>query len=85
MENKVLTVGPNLTINDHKGKHSREDLARAVCYWEDKINLITDLRPLAICFGAGSTTFQTVALLLAIISSGRNYYKFDQLSPVAIS
>lgn len=84
MENKVLTVGPNLTINDHKGKHSREDLARAVCYWEDKISLITDPRPLAICFGAGSTTFQTVALLLAIFSSGRNYYKFDQLSPGAI-
>jgi hypothetical protein len=84
MENKVLTVGPNLTINDHKGSHSREDLSRAVSYWEDKINLITDPRPLAICFGAGSTTFQTVALLLAIFSSGRNYYKFDQLSPGAI-
>lgn len=84
MENKVLTVGPNLTINDHKGQHYREDLARAVSYWEDKISSIIDSRPLAICFGAGSTTFQTVAVLLAIISSGRNYYKFDQLSPGAL-
>ena len=84
MENKVLTVGPNLIINDHYGRHTRNELARAVAYWEDKINSVDSTRPIAICFGAGSTTFQTIALLLAIISSGRNYYKFDQLSPGAI-
>lgn len=84
MENKVLTISPNLVINDHNGSHTRDDLARAVAYWEDKITSVNDPRPIAICFGAGSTTFQTIALLLAIISSGRNYYKFDQLSPGAI-
>ncbi len=84
MENKVLTISPNLVINDHNGSHTRDELARAVAYWEDKINSVNDPRPIAICFGAGSTTFQTIALLLAIISSGRNYYKFDQLSPGAI-
>ena len=84
MENKVLTISPNLVINDHNGSHTRDELARAVAYWEDKITSVNDPRPIAICFGAGSTTFQTIALLLAIISSGRNYYKFDQLSPGAI-
>lgn len=84
MQNIILTVGPNLIINDHAGQHSRNDLARAVSYWEDKINSINDPRPLAICFGAGSTTFQTIAVLLAIISTGKNYYKFDQLSPGAV-
>lgn len=84
MENKILTVSPDLIINDHNGSHTRDELAKAVSYWEDKINSVSDPRPIAICFGAGSTTFQTVALLLAIISSGRNYYKFDQLSPGAV-
>lgn len=84
MQNITLTVSPNLTINDHRGHYNREHLARAVAYWEDKISSIVDPRPLAICFGAGSTTFQTVAVLLAIFSSGRNYYKFDQLSPGAV-
>jgi hypothetical protein len=84
MENKVLTISPSLVINDHNGSHTRDELARAVAYWEDKITSVNDPRPIAICFGAGSTTFQTIALLLAIISSGRNYYKFDQLSPGAI-
>lgn len=83
MKNIVLTVGPKLIINDHHGRHYRHELSRSVAYWLDKINSINDPRPLAICFGAGSTTFQTVALLLAIISSGKNYYKFDQLSPGA--
>lgn len=84
MQNIVLTINPNLVIKDHKGIHTRQDLSRAVSYWEDIINSIDDSRPIAICFGAGSTTFQTVAVLLAIISSGKNYYKFDQLSPGAV-
>lgn len=84
MENKVLSISTNLVINDHYGSHTRDELTRAVAYWEDKITSVNDPRPIAICFGAGSTTFQTIALLLAIISSGRNYYKFDQLSPGAI-
>jgi acyl-CoA synthetase (AMP-forming)/AMP-acid ligase II len=83
LNNIILTVGPNLTIHDYSGDYTRQDLARAVSYWRKQIDLITDPRPIAICFGAGSTTFQTVAVLLAIIDSGRNYYKFDQLSPGA--
>lgn len=83
LNNITLTVGPNLTVHDYSGDYTRQDLARAVSYWLDKINTIVDPRPLAICFGAGSTTFQTVAVLLAIIESGRNYYKFDQLAPGA--
>ena len=79
----TLTVGPHLTVNDYSGDYTRYDLARSVAYWLDIINSVSDPRPLAICFGAGSTTFQTVAVLLAVIASGRNYYKFDRLTPGA--
>lgn len=79
----TLTVNDNLVIKDYSGQYTRQDLSKSVAYWLNKINQISDQRPLAICFGAGSTTFQTVAVLLAIISSGRNYYKFDQLAPGA--
>jgi acyl-CoA synthetase (AMP-forming)/AMP-acid ligase II len=77
----TLTVSDNLTVTDYSGTYTRHDLARSVAYWSNIINNVSDPRPLAICFGAGSTTFQTVAVLLAIIDSGRNYYKFDQLAP----
>lgn len=83
MDNIVLRVGSKLIINDYAGRHYRHELSRSVAYWLDKIDSINDPRPLAICFGAGSTTFQTIALLLAIIASGKNYYKFDQLAPGA--
>jgi hypothetical protein len=83
LNNITLTVGPDLTVHDYSGSYTRQDLSRAVSYWRNKIDLIIDSKPLAICFGAGSTTFQTVAVLLAIIDSGRNYYKFDQLGPGA--
>jgi len=82
--NTTLTVSDNLTVTDYSGSYSRTNLAKAVAYWANIIENITDPRPLAICFGAGSTTFQTVAILLAIIDSGRNYYKFDQLAPGAV-
>ena len=79
----TLRVSDNLTIVDYTGTYTRKDLARAVSYWKNKIEQIADPRPIAICFGAGSTSFQTVAVLLALIDSGRNYYKFDQLAPDA--
>lgn len=79
----TLTVSDQLKINQSGNSFSRPELARAVAYWEDIINSISDPRPIAICFGSGATTFQTIAVLLAIISSGRNYYKFDQLAPGA--
>ena len=79
----TLTVNPHLTVTDYSGDYTRQDLARAVAYWLDIVNSVTDSKPLAICFGAGSTTFQTVAVLLAIIASGKSYYKFDQLAPGA--
>ena len=82
--NTTLTVSDNLTVTDYSGSYARTDLAKAVAYWADIIENITDPRPLAICFGAGSTTFQTVAILLAIINSGKNYYKFDQIAPGAV-
>ena len=69
----TLTVGPHLTVNDYSGDYTRNDLARSVAYWLDIINSVSNPRPLAICFGVGSTTFQTVAVLLAVIASGRNY------------
>ena len=78
-----ITVSNNLTIRDYSGTYSRSDLAKAVAYWKNKIESVTDPRPIAICFGAGSTSFQTVAVLLALIDSGRSYYKFDQLAPGA--
>lgn len=85
MQNHItLTVSNTLElITDFTGSYSRNDLARAVAYWTNLINDISDPRPIAICFGAGSTSFQTVAVLLALIDSGRNYYKFDQLAPGA--
>lgn len=78
-----ITVSNNLTIRDYSGTYTREDLAKAVAYWKNKIESVADPRPIAICFGAGSTSFQTVAVLLALIDSGRSYYKFDQLAPGA--
>ena len=82
--NTTLTVNNNLIVTDYSGTYTRKDLATAVAYWTSIINSVSDPRPLAVCFGAGSTTFQTVAVLLAIIDSGRNYYKFDQLAPGAV-
>ena len=79
----TLTVNDNLVIKDYSSQYTRQDLSKSVAYWLNKINQISDQRPLDICFAAFSTTFQTVAVLLAIISSGRNYYKFDQLAPGA--
>ncbi len=80
----TLTVSNTLeSITDYKGSYTRTDLSKAVAYWLNIINNIADPRPIAICFGAGSTTFQTVAVLLALIDSGRDYYKFDQLAPGA--
>lgn len=79
----TLKINPVLTICDYSGDYTRQDLAKAVAYWLEIINNINDSRPLAICFGTGSTTFQTVAILLAIIDSGKNFYKFDQLAPGA--
>jgi len=84
MSKITLTVNPQLTITDYSGVYSRQHLAKAVSYWLDKIAAVHDTRPIAICFGAGSTTFQTVAVLLALIHSGRSYYKFDQLAPGAV-
>jgi hypothetical protein len=79
----TLTVSKQLIINQSGKTFTRSDLAKAVAYWRHIIDGINDPRPIAICFGSGSTTFQTVAVLLAIIDSGRNYYKFDQLAPGA--
>lgn len=78
-----IRVSDSLTIRDYSGTYTRDDLAKAVAYWKNKIDTVTDPRPIAICFGAGSTSFQTVAVLLALIDSGRSYYKFDQLAPGA--
>jgi len=85
MQNQItLTVSNTLeSITDYSGSYTRNDLSKAVAYWSSVISNVTDPRPIAICFGAGSTSFQTVAVLLALIDSGRDYYKFDQLEPGA--
>jgi hypothetical protein len=83
MQDITLTASPNLIIKDPTGVYTREQLARAVAYWCEIINSIDDPRPVGVCFGASATSFQSVALLLALISTARDYYKFDQQGPVA--
>jgi hypothetical protein len=77
MHDVTLTANANLVIKDPAGTYTREQLSRAVAYWCDIIESITDPRPVGICFGTGTTSFQSVAVLLALISCARDYYQFD--------
>lgn len=72
-----LEVSKQLTIKDSKGSYNRCQLARAVAYWQDYLQALNDDRPVGLWYGWSSTSFQTIALLLAIIDSGRSYYKFS--------
>lgn len=82
MKSILLSVSPNLIIKDTTGDYDRPALARAVAYWLDKIEEITDPRPIGICFGNQTTSFQSVALLLATFKSGKDYFKVDRVDAI---
>lgn len=77
MEDIVLTVSDNLIIKDPQGEYTRQQLARAVGYWKNFIAENDNGYPFGIAHVGASTSFSSIAVLLALIDYGKDYVKFD--------
>lgn len=77
MEDIILTVSKNLVIKDPSGEYTREHLANAVGYWTNFIKENDTGYPFGLLHAGGSTSFSSIAVLLALIDYGKDYVKLD--------
>jgi len=82
VEDIVLKVSKNLIIRDPAGEYTREQLAAAVGYWKQFIADNDNGYPFGIVYAGGSTSFSSVAVLLALIDYGKDYVKIDPYLPI---
>lgn len=82
MEDITLTISKNLIVRDPAGEYTREQLAAAVGYWKQFIADNDNGYPFGVVYAGGSTSFSSVAVLLALIDYGKDYVKIDPYLPI---
>lgn len=70
MNTKILDIRPDITIRYNRTDYNYDNLSQAVSYW---LNIVQNCQDGPIGIAYSGLSFSAVALLLALLLSGRNY------------